>query len=132
MKLFIIGIIVVVGVLILTVNNIQKTQSAQVQPIVTEQPTNEAVKTIEVEAGSYYYKPNIITVKKGGKVKIIMRSVSLVHDFVIDELNVKMPLVKNGDTGTVEFTADKLGTFEYYCSVGQHRQLGMVGKLIVE
>jgi plastocyanin len=28
--------------------------------------------------------------------------------------------------------ADKKGTFEYYCSVGQHRALGMKGKLVVE
>ena len=32
----------------------------------------------------------------------------------------------------VEFTVDKTGTFEYYCSVGQHRANGMVGNLIVE
>jgi len=54
------------------------------------------------------------------------------HDFVIDELNVKMPIVKNGEIGTVEFIADQVGEFEYYCSVGQHRQNGQVGKLIVE
>ncbi len=32
----------------------------------------------------------------------------------------------------VEFTADKKGTFEYYCSVGEHRVNGMKGKFIVE
>jgi len=32
----------------------------------------------------------------------------------------------------VEFTADTPGEFEYYCSVGQHRANGQVGKLIVE
>jgi nitrosocyanin len=90
------------------------------------------VKTIEVEAGSFYYKPNTITVKKGQKVKIVMHSVSMMHDFNIDELNVKLPIVKNGDSGTVEFTADQVGSFEYYCSVGQHRAMGQVGTLTVE
>jgi nitrosocyanin len=90
------------------------------------------VTVIEVEAGSFYYKPNAITVKKGQKVKIVMHSVSMMHDFNIDELNVKMPIIKNGDTGTIEFTPDQVGTFEYYCSVGQHRKMGQIGTLTVE
>jgi nitrite reductase (NO-forming) len=53
------------------------------------------------------------------------------HDFVIDELGVQSDKVNNGETATVQFVADKVGTFEYYCSVGNHRAMGMVGKLIV-
>jgi nitrosocyanin len=89
------------------------------------------VKTVEVEAGSFYYKPNTITVKKGEKVKIVMKSVDMMHDFNIDELGVKVPITKSGSTATAEFTADKVGTFEYYCSVGQHRANGQVGTLVV-
>lgn len=33
---------------------------------------------------------------------------------------------------SVTFVADETGTFEYYCSVGNHRGQGMIGKLIVE
>lgn len=91
-----------------------------------------AVQIIEVEAGSFYYEPNEIRVKQGDKVRIVMNSVSMMHDFVIDELGVKMPFVQNGDIGTVEFTANEKGSFEYYCSVGQHRAQGQVGTLIVE
>ncbi len=94
-------------------------------------PTEE-VKIVDVEAGSFYYKPNEITVKQGEKVRIVMNSVSMMHDFNIDELGVKMPIIQNGNTGTVEFTADKKGSFEYYCSVGQHRANGQVGTLIVQ
>ena len=54
------------------------------------------------------------------------------HDFVIDELNVKSEITKGGNSTVVEFTPDTAGTFEFYCSVGQHRANGMVGKLIVE
>lgn len=100
-----------------------------------EAMTGEAmgeVRTIEVEGGSFYYKPNEIRVKKGEKVKIVLNSVSMMHDFVIDELDVRTPIIKSGETATVEFTADQVGTFEYYCSVGQHRAQGMVGTLIVE
>lgn len=98
----------------------------------SEAATDANVKTIEIEAGSFYYKPNTIEVNKGQKVKIVMKSVSMMHDFVVDELGVKLPIVKNGDTGTIEFTADKVGSFEYYCSVGQHRANGQVGTLTVK
>ncbi len=89
------------------------------------------VTVIEMEAGSFYYTPNVITAKKGEKIRIVMKSVSMMHDFVIDELNVKMPVVKDGDTGTVEFVADQVGSFEYYCSVGQHRANGQVGTITI-
>ena len=93
---------------------------------------NPDVKTITIEAGSFYYKPAEIRLKEGDKVKIEIKSVDMMHNFNIDELNVKSPLVKAGETSSVEFTADKTGEFEYYCSVGQHRKLGQVGKLVVE
>lgn len=91
----------------------------------------EGVRQITIEAGSFYYKPNVITVKKGEKVQIVLSSKDMVHDFQIDELNVKGPMTKSGETSTVEFTADKVGTFEYYCSVGQHRKMGQVGTITV-
>lgn len=117
------------GVLVVAILMLVKNKS---NPIVT-QPTAMDInlKTIDIEAGSFYYKPNEISLKKGEKVKIILHSVSMMHDFNIDELNVKLPITKNGETGSVEFTADKVGTFEYYCSVGQHRKMGQVGKLVV-
>lgn len=103
-------------------------------PGVPPETTDAGVKVVDVEAGSFYYKPSVIEVAKGQKIKIIMKSVSLMHDFVIDELGVKLPIVKNGDMGTVEFVADKVGTFEYYCSVGlgKHRANGQVGMITVK
>jgi heme/copper-type cytochrome/quinol oxidase subunit 2 len=56
----------------------------------------------------------------------------MMHDFVIDELGVKIPVTQAGDTSVVEFVADTPGTYEYYCSVGEHRAQGQVGTLIVE
>ncbi len=98
----------------------------------SEITTEGDIKTITIEAGSFYYKPSEIKVKKGDKVKVVMNSVSMMHDFNIDELNVKIPVTQSGKTGTVEFTADKIGTYEFYCSVGNHRQMGQIGTLIVE
>ncbi len=98
----------------------------------TEGTMEGDVRVVDIEGGAFYYKPNEIRVKKGEKVKIVMASKDMMHDFVIDELKVKMPIAKGGETGTVEFTADKAGTYEFYCSVGEHRKNGQVGTLIVE
>lgn len=97
----------------------------------TAAPTIER-KDIMVEGGSYYFKPNQLRVKKGDTVKIIFNNVDGTHDFVIDEFNVKTNQITAGKQETVTFVADKAGTFEFYCSVGPHRQMGMRGKLIVE
>ncbi len=74
-----------------------------------------------------------LVVNQGDKVKITFSVVEGFHDFVIDELNAKTTQLKAGDQETsIEFIADKKGTFEYYCSVGSHRENGMKGKFIVE
>lgn len=113
----------------------KETPMAEVTPTQTIAPEISPVDVtngaISVEAGSFYYKPNLIRVKKGEKVKLTLNSVSMMHDFNIDELGVKVPLTKSGDSSTVTFTASKVGEFEFYCSVGQHRKMGQVGKLIV-
>lgn len=98
----------------------------------TTMEESSEVVTINMDAGAFYYKPAEIRVKKGQKVKVVMTSKDMMHDFVIDELGVKSPIIKSGETNTVEFTPDKTGTFTYYCSVGQHRAQGQVGTIIVE
>ena len=74
-----------------------------------------------------------IKVKQGDKVRIEYSSTEGFHDWRVDEFNAATEKVKpeNGMTA-VEFIADQKGTFEYYCSVGQHRANGMKGNLIVE
>jgi len=73
-----------------------------------------------------------LKVKEGDKVKIILNNEEGFHDWKIDEFNAATQQVSAGKVTSVEFIADKKGTFEYYCSVGQHRANGMLGKLIVE
>ena len=72
-----------------------------------------------------------LTVNEGDKVRIEFTSGQGFHDLVVDEFGAATSQVKDGESTSVEFTADKKGTFEYYCSVGSHRQMGMKGNLIV-
>jgi len=102
------------------------------QPIVDEGPALTATKTFTLTSKNFSFSQTEIRVKKGDKVKIVLQVQEGFHDWVIDEFNAKTSQVAAPNTTQVEFTADQAGTFEYYCSVGQHRQMGMVGKLIVE
>ena len=86
----------------------------------------------EVEGGSFYFEPNVIRVAAGEPVTIQLNAVDLMHDFVIDELNVRAPITQGGSSSTVTFTPTTPGEYEFYCSVGNHRAQGMVGTLIVE
>lgn len=94
--------------------------------------TSGATKTFNVTASSFKFNPATITVKKGDSVKIVVTNSGGKHDLVLEEFNVRTKILESGQTGTVTFVADKAGSFEYYCSVGNHRQMGMVGKLIVQ
>lgn len=90
------------------------------------------VKEFTVEGSKFKFVPAVMNVKKGDTVRVVFKNIEGLHDFVIDEFDVKTNQINGGDEEEVEFVADKAGTFEYYCSVGTHRQLGMVGKLVVE
>lgn len=91
-----------------------------------------STKSFIVNGGNFFFTPNTITVNKGDRVKITLNNTGGFHDFVIDEFNVRTPQIKDGHQATVEFIANKNGTFEYYCSIGEHRQMGMKGSLIVK
>ncbi|MBI2464729.1 cupredoxin domain-containing protein [Candidatus Shapirobacteria bacterium] len=99
---------------------------------VTQAMTEGATQTFNIKGLNFAFDVKEIRVKKGDKVTINFTNTEGFHDFKIDELNVTSKQIQAGESETVTFTADKAGTFEYYCSVGQHRQNGMWGKLIVE
>jgi len=92
----------------------------------------ETTKVFSVAGQSFSFSETEIRVKKGDTVKMNFESVGGFHDWAVDEFNAKTVRVNTGGTTSVEFVADKAGTFEYYCSVGNHRQQGMKGNLIVE
>jgi len=92
----------------------------------------EEIKTFNIDARNFSFSKKEIRVKRGDRVRIDLSSVEGFHDWVVDEFNAKTSRVNTGQKTSVEFIADTAGTFEYYCSVGSHRQFGMAGKLIVE
>jgi plastocyanin len=98
----------------------------------TTSSTSDKVKEFTVMGSAFKFEPATLTVNKGDKVKITFKNLGGTHDFTIDELDVKTKTIQSGQEETVEFTASQAGSFEYYCSVANHRQMGMKGTLVVK
>ncbi|MFZ2205403.1 MAG: cupredoxin domain-containing protein [Minisyncoccia bacterium] len=91
-----------------------------------------AVKKFTITGSNFKFEPSAFSVNKGDTVKIVFKNIDGFHDFKIDEFNVATKQSKGEDEQTVTFVADKAGSFEYYCSVGTHRAMGMKGTLTVK
>ncbi len=90
------------------------------------------VHEIQMTARKYKFDPGVITVKKGDVVRLIITAQDRKHGFQLKEFGIDQELPKGTPT-TVEFTADKAGTFEFKCSVFCGFGHGkMKGKLVVE
>lgn len=89
-------------------------------------------KSFTVLGSDFKFSLSEIKVKKGDTVKINFKNIAGTHDWRIDAFNAGTRVLAAGQEETIEFAASKTGRFEYYCSVGTHRQMGMKGLLIVE
>jgi len=92
----------------------------------------EEVRTIDVIASNFKFEPSIISIAQGEKVRLRLRSADRNHQFAIKGFRVKALIPKTGEAVTVDFVADRAGTFEFtcaeYCGTGHS---GMKGRLVV-
>jgi len=93
--------------------------------------TTGTVKEITVTNSGMTFTQKTLTVKKGDRVKVTFKNTGGMHDLRIDGYNVGTDVIQANQEDSFEFTADKTGSFEYYCSVGNHRAQGMKGTLTV-
>lgn len=90
------------------------------------------IRTFDVGGVNFALDVKEIRVKKGDTVTINFTSNGGLHDWGVGEFSARTSRVNSGSSSSVTFVADKAGTFEYYCNVGNHRAQGMIGNLIVE
>lgn len=82
--------------------------------------THGEIKVIDLvaqapEAGGW--DPEYITVNKGDTVRLRITGHDVVHGFAIGKLGIDVGPIIPGEMTTVEFVADKVGQFTYYCNV---------------
>lgn len=88
-----------------------------------------------IDMSEFKYSVQLIEGTPGQTLTIKLNSVSGSHDFVIDAFNVNSGIVNEGKSKTVKIVIPedaKTGEYEFYCSVMNHRELGLVGVLRVK
>jgi cytochrome c oxidase subunit 2 len=92
----------------------------------------EDVKTIDVTASRFQFDPATITVAEGERVRLRLHSADRIHAFAIKAFRVKASIPSAGEAVTVDFVADRAGSFDFtcaeYCGTGHAR---MKGRLVV-
>ncbi len=94
--------------------------------------TSGTGQTVSVEAGEFYYKPDLINAKPGEPITVSFKNAGTVeHTFVIKDLNFKL-VAQPGQTVRGTFTAPTTpGAYEIHCDIAGHTEAGMQAKLTV-
>lgn len=93
----------------------------------------EEAAVVNVTGNEYSFTPSSVKLEVGKPVKMVYKNDGkLPHDLVLKDLGVRTNVIAGGKEETISFVPEKSGVFTYYCSVGNHRQLGMEGKVKVE
>ena len=117
--------------------------SSSMTPSSSSNNSNSKIKDISMKVESWKFTPNTIEVNKGDIVRLHLTTAQdevalyIGHGFGIEKYNVNAFLIKGAEQ-TVEFVADKAGTFTFRCTsfcsspeAALENHFNMVGKLIV-
>jgi heme/copper-type cytochrome/quinol oxidase subunit 2 len=117
--------------------------SSSMVPSSLSNNSNSKIKDISMKVESWKFTPNTIEVNKGDIVRLHLTTAQdevalyIGHGFGIEKYNVNAFLIKGAEQ-TVEFVADKAGTFTFRCTsfcsspeAALENHFNMVGKLIV-
>ena len=132
MKKIILGILLILVLIVAgcsggTTSNVEG-QGTSLEP---SGKLEEGIRVITAKAFRYNFDPNPIVVNQGERVKIVMTSTDVTHGFLLPDYKINT-LLPVGRPTTIEFVADKQGTFKFLCSVVCGSGHGsMKGKLIV-
>jgi uncharacterized cupredoxin-like copper-binding protein/mono/diheme cytochrome c family protein len=98
-------------------------------PVEATEPGGPAIAA-QLDAFDVGWDPKQLTIGTGPQTIAITNTGTSLHDFTIDELDIKVDLPA-GETTNVEINAEP-GTYTFYCSIPGHREAGMEGTLTVE
>lgn len=91
----------------------------------------EGAREVIITLSNYQFTPNIIEAQAGERILLKVENIEGVHNLFIPEYKVETNILVKGESQSILFEADKPGSFDFWCEVGNHKALGMVGKLIV-
>jgi len=107
-----------------------RAQSATVRPA-AEQDQAPNRREFTLTARDFHFSPDRIEVGQDDLVKLTVQSADVVYSFAIDEYRVSRR-VPAGGSATLEFRADRPGTFPFYSDMkSDPRYAQMRGQLVV-
>ena len=81
----------------------------------------DGVRVIQIDMQQFSFDPGIVKVKKGERVRLILRSLDVPHGFEIHGVDLGgydiTTRIRRGFPVTIEFVAGDPGVFEIVCSV---------------
>jgi len=93
-------------------------------------PVTKDIKEIELKATKYEYKPNKIEIPVNTILRLKITAEDNDHGFQIEDVKESKTEIPKGTTKTVEYRADKAGTFEFkcskFCGMGHGRMKGSI------
>ena len=107
-------------------------QPATVPPVASNRPTVAiAPASVSITASEFKFSPNSIKAEVGQKVTLTLQNSGVVeHDVTIPSAGFSL-LARAGQTATGDFTFDKPGVFDFFCSIPGHKDAGMKGSVTV-
>jgi uncharacterized cupredoxin-like copper-binding protein len=98
-----------------------------------EEVSDDSGLEVTIKLSEYIISPSVISVDAKKDTTFILKNLGFTtHNFVVDELGIYSGVIPPGESKTITFTADKSGEYDFYCSIGDHRDNGMEGVLIVK
>jgi len=76
----------------------------------------ETPRRIDIIAKRFTYEPDVITLKRGEPVVLVMHSIDVTHGIKVDELNLKSEEIKKGKDTEIRFTPEKAGHYIGKCA----------------
>lgn len=101
---------------------------------VPSQPAVAQAVPVEVGFGEFVFNPAELALPVGVSTFNFTNADSRRHNMVIayNGAELESAEISAGATGTWEVTLEQPGMYEFWCSVGNHRERGMVGMLTVQ
>lgn len=76
-----------------------------------------SAKALKIEGSNYKMDVAPVEIKAGDKVNLTFSTKEGVHGYAIKNTNIKFDAVASGTTKTAEWTPDKPGEYEVYCTM---------------
>lgn len=94
-------------------------------------PSHKEVRIV-VTAHDHRYDPALITVRPNQRVIIDFRNAGKdQHNLTFETLSYRTPTIAPGQSAQVSLVTPQPGRYGFYCSVDRHKELGMIGWLMV-